>query len=463
MLGIDWTIRTSAADNQWRGITYGNGLFVAVSLNGSITSKVMTSPDGINWTLRTAAADNQWYDVTYGNGLFVAVASSGTGNRVMTSPDGINWTIRTSAADNNWYGITYGNGLFVAVSGSGSYKVMTSPDGITWTLSMDSSYAVTLTSITHGNGLFVAISIDGYALVSSDEIISWVIYSVHSANSWRSVTYGNGLFVAVSSSGAGGNRVKTSSDGITWTPRTAAANNSWFDVTYGNGLFVAVSLDGTGNRVMTSPDGINWTIRSSAADNSWISLTYGNNMFAAVSISGEGNRVMTSGVLTCVLGSTKILMKNGSLKEIKDIIRGDEILENAYTNKTNIVSRVISMKISNTKMVKIPKNTMNNFEDLHISEVHPIWVNQNKNRILAKNVKEGKSYIIQDDTLYNLQFDTEGCFYANGIKIDSLSPYHKYYPLPLDLFMDKNNYIKDVKIMNEDDKIRKKPKMIKFL
>jgi hypothetical protein len=67
----------------------------------------------------TAIVANNWRSVTYGNGLFVAVAVSGTGNRVMTSPDGITWTIRTSAADNLWYGVTYGNGLFVAVAASG--------------------------------------------------------------------------------------------------------------------------------------------------------------------------------------------------------------------------------------------------------------------------------------------------------------------------------------------------------
>ncbi len=43
----------------------------------------MTSPDGINWTIRTSAADNNWRVVTYGNGLFVTVALTGTGNRVM--------------------------------------------------------------------------------------------------------------------------------------------------------------------------------------------------------------------------------------------------------------------------------------------------------------------------------------------------------------------------------------------
>jgi hypothetical protein len=80
----------------------------------------MTSPDGITWTIRTSAADNDWTSVAYGNGLFVAVASTGTANRVTTSPDGIAWTIRTSVADNEWYAVTYGNGLFVAVATTGT-------------------------------------------------------------------------------------------------------------------------------------------------------------------------------------------------------------------------------------------------------------------------------------------------------------------------------------------------------
>jgi len=118
-IGVNWTSRTSAADNSWNSVTYGNGLFVAVSSTG-IGNRVMTSPDGITWTSKTSAADNIWRAVTYGNGLFVAVAQTGNGNRVMTSFDGITWTARTSAADNQWYSVTYGNGLFVAVSVDGS-------------------------------------------------------------------------------------------------------------------------------------------------------------------------------------------------------------------------------------------------------------------------------------------------------------------------------------------------------
>jgi hypothetical protein len=75
---------------------------------------------GFTWTSQTSAADNDWVSVAYGNGLFVAVAYTGSGNRVMTSPDGITWTSQTSAADNDWVSVAYGNGLFVAVAASGS-------------------------------------------------------------------------------------------------------------------------------------------------------------------------------------------------------------------------------------------------------------------------------------------------------------------------------------------------------
>jgi hypothetical protein len=44
----------------------------------------MTSTDGITWDSETSAANNVWVSVTYGNGQFVAVSQSGVSNRVMT-------------------------------------------------------------------------------------------------------------------------------------------------------------------------------------------------------------------------------------------------------------------------------------------------------------------------------------------------------------------------------------------
>jgi hypothetical protein len=334
--GSQWTSRTSAADNVWYSVTYGNGLFVAVACGVNSTScdttagnRVMTSPDGITWTSRTSAANNYWRSVTYGNGIFVAVSSSGTGNRVMTSPDGITWTSRTSAADNSWRSVTYGNGLFVAVAASGSgNRVMTSPNGRTWTIGTSAADNY-WQSVTYGNGLFVAVSYTGTnnRVMTSPDGIVWTSRTSAEDNDWYSVTYGNGLYVAVSSSGYN-NRVMTSPDGITWTSRISAADNYWDSVTYGNGLFVAVACgvnntacDTTpGNRVMTSPDGITWTSRTSAADNSWQSVTYGNGLFVAVSSDGTGNRVMTT--------ATSELVVTGD--DTRQTIAGDATASSAF-------------------------------------------------------------------------------------------------------------------------------------
>jgi hypothetical protein len=243
----------------------------------------MTSSDGAVWTSRTSAADNTWQCIAYGNGLFVAVSSTGEGNRVMTSSDGTTWDSRPSAADNSWLSVTYGNGLYVAVSASGANRVMTSSDGTTW--ASRSSPSQQWSGVTYGNGLFVAVAPDDKVMTSSNGI-NWSLQTSAVNNQWASVIYGSGLFVAVSRTG----RVMTSFDGTVWASQTSAADNQWQSVCYGDGLFVAVSSSGV-NRLMSSSDGINWTSQKSSLD-IWRSITYGNNIFVAVSASGR-YRVMT--------------------------------------------------------------------------------------------------------------------------------------------------------------------------
>ena len=201
---IAWTLRTSAVNNNWTSVTYGNGLFVAVAETGT-GNRVMTSPDGINWTARTSAADNQWMSVTYGNGLFVAVAMTGT-DQVMTSPNGIDWTARNTGLSAGWRSITYGKGLFVAVScgadsncaATTASQVITSPDGITWTPtpSPHSSWV----TVTHGydpagKDLFVAVACaaSGACALSSTIMTSpdgsnWTSLATGVSSGWRSIT-----------------------------------------------------------------------------------------------------------------------------------------------------------------------------------------------------------------------------------------------------------------------------------
>ncbi len=278
--GTSWTAQT-VPNGVWNGVTYGNGLFVAVGANyGGGSGQVMTSPDGINWTLQPSSiGGDSLNSVTYGNGLFVAVRGGNGG--AMTSPDGINWTAR-STPGGVWTEVTYGNGLFVAVGGAlggGSGLAMTSPDGINWTARSTPVNSNRWNGLTYGNGLFVATATN--KVMTSPDGINWTARTVPNGV-WTEVTYGNGLFVAIANYGPG---AMTSPDGINWTARTIPGN-FWFSVTYGNGLFVATGE----SAAMTSPDGINWTVRTNLGS-LWFSVTYGNGLFVA---TGE-SAAMTSG------------------------------------------------------------------------------------------------------------------------------------------------------------------------
>jgi hypothetical protein len=120
-----WIVIPAAEDNQWQSVTYGNGVFVAISRDG--TNRVMRSVDlGLTWDAIPAAEDNQWQSVTYGNGVFVAIALTGI-NRIMYSVDlGLTWDAIPAAEDNQWRSVTYGNGVFVSVASTGTNRVMRS-------------------------------------------------------------------------------------------------------------------------------------------------------------------------------------------------------------------------------------------------------------------------------------------------------------------------------------------------
>ncbi len=191
--GISWIQHTTPSYAYFTSVTYGNGVFVAVARSnvGSgcynqlsfVPSKcVMYSTNGVNWSITPLdVASNFWNSVTYGNGLFVAVSfeqsltecltSSGAPKCVMTSPDGISWTTRVSPIKSpngiNWQSVAYGGGLFAAVgtepggcTGNNNQCVMTSSDGISW-ITRGVPVSNNATFITYGNGLFVSVGNSG--------------------------------------------------------------------------------------------------------------------------------------------------------------------------------------------------------------------------------------------------------------------------------------------------------------
>lgn len=289
--GINWTLRTSAADASWQGLAWSPslGLFVAVGDSGT-TSCVMTSPNGINWTIRTGAAALSWRAVTWSPslGLFVAVASSGTGNRVMTSTNGTSWTARTSAANNDWRAVTWSPelSLFVAVAITGTgNRVMTSPNGITWT-----------------------------ARNAAADV------------SWRGVAWSPPLelFVAVSTDGT--NRVMTSPDGITWTLRKAATDDvNYIGVIWSPelSLFVAVGATNGDNRMMTSSNGIDWQISSiSSPDTNFISVAWSSTLSMFVAVGGGTTGANSAAYWKGDVGWNYLTTTSNPAPHYRDILSG---------------------------------------------------------------------------------------------------------------------------------------------
>jgi len=274
--GTTWTTRTSGfGTTDIRGVTYGDGLYVAVGDSGKLT----TSPDGTTWTTRTSGfGSSRIYGVTFGDGLYVAVGDSG---KLTTSTDGTTWTTRTSGfGTTSIRGVTYGDGLYVAVGLSG--KMTTSTDGTTWTTRTSGFGTTSIVGVGYGDGLYVAVGDDGKLTTSTDGTTWTTRTSGFGSTNILGVGYGDGLYVAVGSSGT----LTTSPDGTTWTTRTSGfGTTSIRGVTYGDGLYVAVGYNG---KLTTSTDGTTWTTRTSGFGTTRIwGVTYGDGLHVAVGDSGK--------------------------------------------------------------------------------------------------------------------------------------------------------------------------------
>ena len=120
--GITWTSRSSGTMYLLPGVTYGNGIFIAVGTH------VTTSQDGINWTARYFSGVNNPRGIAYGNGLFVVVGETG---KILTSPDGINWTTRHRYNKYlEWHRLWQ---WFFVIGDETRGHILTSPNGINWT------------------------------------------------------------------------------------------------------------------------------------------------------------------------------------------------------------------------------------------------------------------------------------------------------------------------------------------
>ena len=300
-----WLAGTEAADNQWRGIAYGNGTWVTVAGNdGNTSDRFQYSKDnGKTWTAVTAPNSNTWYDVEYGGGVFVAMGGGNSdSNRAAWSTDGINWTLTDLTNEDSFTAsdspfICYGgtnntDKRFVAVGRLGTNRVRYSTNGKTWSSAVGSTNS-SWYGVCFGLNRWVAVASSGTNRVmyttDATDFSSWTEVAAAEDNSWRSIAYGNGKFVAVANDGT--NRLMYSTDATSWSNSGVSGfdnTNNWKWIKFGGGYFIAGGSGGT-NKNMYSTDGLSWSaITTSGAGNytGGADYSYDASTFVMVGSSG---------------------------------------------------------------------------------------------------------------------------------------------------------------------------------
>ncbi|PVX80065.1 hypothetical protein [Paraburkholderia unamae] len=256
-------------------VTYGNGIFVAVSTSGA----VLRSPDGVSWTAYTAISSpgGTPSSLAYANGLF-ALVQNGTANAVMfTSPDGITWTSRALAASGLWTSIAFGLGLFILTQWNSSTpaatiaavwaeytSTVTQVVPFTSVTAASMATSATWQSVAYGNSVWCAVAGGSVASTVSNYSAngtSWTASTLPSSQKWQSIAFGAGIFVAHA---VGSATYATCTDGKTWTSRTLPVANASGYVSYdpvsAAFYYTTAYASGTGNVIYTSANGTTWSI-----------------------------------------------------------------------------------------------------------------------------------------------------------------------------------------------------------
>jgi hypothetical protein len=343
--GNSWTERSKPNQRGMFGLTFGDGVFVAVGNEGmaQITS------DGLVWQEVTTGTGERLRGATYGAGLFVAVGNKGV---IIRSRDAIAWntsqsaspqpsaynrptlrglaskeglsvavgdggTLLTSTDRRMWKPVATGGGTFL-VSGSftwsqakadaiarGGRLARTTTPGSTnsaWLAGTDQGgegnwrwdgTTETLTNLPWAAGQPDGGTAENFMFWNGGKLEDrpgsltagyFIEYPDHQLDSQTlyGVAYGAGKFVAV-----GENRLYVSSNPQIWK-RPADTDFPWRKVRFLNGNFIAVGGSG---KILTSPDGTTWTARNSGVTTELRDVAYGEGRYV---VAGFGGVILSS-------------------------------------------------------------------------------------------------------------------------------------------------------------------------
>jgi hypothetical protein len=123
---INWTRTAYLTAGSITCVTYANGYYVAlgftnITYNGK-SGQGLRSVDGVTWEVISMnggggfdTGDRSFLSITYGRGLYVAVSNRSSGPQVAISADGMNWVARQGLQGNHtWSLVVFLGGIFMA-------------------------------------------------------------------------------------------------------------------------------------------------------------------------------------------------------------------------------------------------------------------------------------------------------------------------------------------------------------
>jgi len=144
----------------------------------------------------------------------------------------------------------------------------------------------------------------------------------------------------------------------------------------------------------------------------------------------------------CVIKDTMILMCDGTLKPIQDIKRGDVV------STCHQVARLCDIIVDPCTQIDLMYFDINSLGKglpntrLGITCNHPIIFANARRPAKCFAEINGVTQVKQDGFthLYDIQFDHDGTYIANGVEIQSCSSHSVANPLPLEMYYDKSLY-----------------------
>lgn len=270
--GFVANVVTTLNTSNWKGVTYGNGKYVAVG-----DRKFAYSTDGVSWQYGTLPFYAN--GIAYGNGMFCAYGYSE--KNVCYSTDGINWTTADTNYNSNKFSIYFLNDKFVISAGS---AILSSSDCVTWS-KFTLGESCTLYGGAYGNGVYI---MSGYGdTFTSTNGTSWTkSTALSTTENYGSIFFVDGKFIAIAhgtTNYGSSNKIAYSTNGTSWTYGTLPKSGKWVEAAYCNGAFMVAGYQS----LAYSNDGVNWEIGSLPEGWSTIETMGSGNEFLLFEGSGD--------------------------------------------------------------------------------------------------------------------------------------------------------------------------------